>query len=152
MFTPDLEVKPLEDDYCVHFVGWLDNTHPFTTGEVSSEFFKVLQRHIEEAWQPVLFAGWHDCELCTANPYASSFLLFIPAGKILYFAPISIDHYITEHQYQPPQPFVDAVVASPQQVTPAYFDAIEPFARRWSLIGSAGLKRYCMRRRVSKGR
>ncbi|MBW3637718.1 MAG: hypothetical protein KY445_14830 [Armatimonadetes bacterium] len=85
-------------------------------------------------------AGDHECELCKRRflrqTFSSSFNLFIPADSILYFSPIMVEHYILKHRYQPPQQFVEAVLASPAQETREYFQAIRPFAERWPMLRS----------------
>ncbi len=134
MFYTDLKTNELDDGYLIRAVGWLTNTEPFTVGSVSVEFRDVLHRHIEAAWQPFYFAGCHDCELCESQPFSSSFNLFISTDSILYYSPIMVEHYIIDHDYQPPQEFINAVMASPAQATTEYFQAVRPFAERWNLL------------------
>lgn len=108
-------------------VGWLSNTHPFTTGSVPESFLTALHEHIQDAWQPVVAAGFHECELCPINPAMNGNNLWIPGVTVLYLAPGMIEHYIQDHQYQPPQEFINAVLSCPSQGTPEFLQAMQPF-------------------------
>jgi len=143
-FVADLQaIHEFDSGYSVRAVAWLANTEPYRTGPVPTEFLDLLHQHIEKAWQPILSGGWHECELCKKGflrqPFCSSSNLFIPSTSVLYFAPVMIEHYIRKHHYQPPQEFIEAVLLSPAQKTPEYFQAIRPFAERWHVL-SNGLR------------
>jgi len=140
-FIPDLKpIQEFDGGYSIRAVAWLTDTQPFTAGPVSAKFLNVLRQHIEKAWQPFYMAGDHECELCKKGflrqAFSSSFNLFIPSGSVLYFSPIMVEHYILAHGYQPPDEFIEAVIASPAQETPEYFQAVRPFAERWRLLQS----------------
>ena len=104
-------------------VGWLDRGVPFPKGDVSAPFFAKLVQLLVEPWQPWVSAGMHPCSLCrfTGGPGAichrgtsvtvGSANLYVPNERVLYVAPSMVAHYVDAHDYQPPGPFVDAVLA-----------------------------------------
>jgi hypothetical protein len=52
--------------------------------------------------------------------------LFIPGSAQTYIVPSMIFHYITRHQYRPPDDFCEAVLRSPAIGTRKYFEALKP--------------------------
>ena len=105
-------------------IGWLDATHPYTVGSVEPEFTARLF----EACRVNAVArtrGWHPCTLCpTTGPYPTTATLgdqSMPLGdaevRLLardgtwLVAPTLILHYVTDHGYQPPQEFIEAVTS-----------------------------------------
>ncbi|MFN3150017.1 hypothetical protein [Bremerella sp.] len=125
-FSPDLHnVSMLGAGDRLRTVGWLRPDHEFTRGSVSDEFLAILKHHIATAFQPVAFGGWHDCEFCDAcKGYGN---LIVPTSEVVYVAPEMIVHYITEHEYCPPNEFVDAVVDCPVQESPEYMALMKPY-------------------------
>jgi hypothetical protein len=126
-------------------IGWLDNIHPFTKGEVSETF-------LEQLWKfchfPVNIArGFHTCEICkTYEEYSTDrqipaitykqerlsagyheIRVFSEDLQTIYAAPTLIWHYITEHHYQPPKEFIEAVIKGPQPGSEHYLELLEPF-------------------------
>ena len=62
--------------------------------------------------------GYHDCEICLDLGKKHSDLrnVFIPAKNgVVYLAPGMIVHYIREHDYLPPDDFINAVLNAPEQ-------------------------------------
>ncbi|MEM7430354.1 MAG: hypothetical protein AAF351_00315 [Pseudomonadota bacterium] len=76
------------------------------------------------------FRGAHRCEFCPKPAVIADkgrFKIVAPdaerqgngeirvagPGNVTYVAPVLIRHYVTEHDYQPPKEFVDAVMATP---------------------------------------
>lgn len=106
-------------------IGWLGEGQPFSQGPVARPFFRVLLRLTES---PVnLYRGTHECEFCELPHNSIQHLwryrdrrarvregngeIRVPGlNGIIYVAPVLIVHYIAEHQYQPPQEFIDAVL------------------------------------------
>lgn len=106
-------------------VGWLGEGQPFERGPVSYPFFRTLRRLVES---PInLYRGTHVCEFCQpphdiiALDWRYEFVWAQPregngeirvAGlnRFIYVAPVLIVHYIAEHQYQPPEESIDAVL------------------------------------------
>lgn len=118
-------------------VGWLDDKHPFATGEVDVQLIDKLKCL---ALNPVeLYRGLHICELCVEPPgIIKSFLPNLPNGidpkcawaqwiagrasngeirisraGIMYAAPVLIVHNIEAHRYLPPDEFLQAVQEAP---------------------------------------
>lgn len=118
-------------------MGWLGPQSVFPTGPVAPAFFGTLMELLREPWQPAVFAGYHDCELCqfSGGPPRVSFgeaqisvgcnNLFVPceSGE-LFVAPSLIAHYIDAHHYQPPARFVSAVTKCPPMRSMAYLRAL----------------------------
>jgi len=115
-------------------IGWLENGHPVPTGEVPEQVFEQLQELLREPWEPVAFAGWHDCDLCVyrygpsklkTNPNAVGFKnVFVPGDSKIYVAPELILHYIDHHGYAPPEEFQQAVLDCPTMRSVPYLQAI----------------------------
>ena len=79
----------------------------------------------------LIMRGFHNCEFCALswnewgkqhpNYGENAGLMGIGNGEIrvignsmLYAAPALIYHYVIEHNYQPPQEFIDAILTGPQ--------------------------------------
>ena len=122
-------------------VGWLGANADFSTGILSDEVWNSLRHLVRTAWQPFYFLGSHYCGLCVRasggyvqdfratdlgkDPSRSgTFNAFIPGDGCVYVAPELILHYITEHHYQPPAVFCDAVLACPPMKGAEYFKAL----------------------------
>ena len=106
-------------------IGWLASPHPFPRGPVPFTFAIRLRKLAES---PVrMMRGLHYCDLCVPprdiirvdasyrdvwelNRCGSGEVRVRDSKGISYAAPALIWHYIAEHQYQPPQGFVDAVI------------------------------------------
>jgi len=123
MFFPDLS----EYDYYskrpfrgVKTVGWIDNAHPFQTGVIPHDVLEKLKTvmlgnekiniHVNA------IRGVHPCNLCGESDFYDSDLrigsteIWISDGENgFYAAPSMIIHYITDHQYLPPEEFLDAL-------------------------------------------
>jgi hypothetical protein len=105
-------------------VGWLSRDYEFARGPVPLAFVDELHRFSK---REVLTRGFHVCEFCKPpidviaadERYRDVWEYFrsgngeirvFAANGILYSAPALLLHYISEHQYQPPQQFIDAVL------------------------------------------
>lgn len=113
-------------------VGWLEATYPFSKGDVTDNFMVRLWTLCRT---PVnLMRGFHECDFCSdptlayLKTYQGDEELGMGNGEIwafggdgnVYVAPTLIYHYITHHQYQPPEQFIQAVLAAPLPDTPEY--------------------------------
>ena len=130
-YYPDLATLDyfnLNDNSILRAVGWLGEESELIAGQVSSQFFNRLCELADNSWQPTFFRGLHDCELCQIQrgeePARGVANLFIPFGGVIYVAPELILHYISEHQYVPPDVFVEAVVQCPDMRTKDYKELI----------------------------
>jgi len=122
-----------EDSSQVICVGWLDAGHPFPTGAVDEDFLAAL-RYLCVNHQAVVTRGFHECNLgdCTARPSWPLIMLRFddheaPLGiaeirveqenGVEIAAPTLIYHYVTDHQYRPPDYFVDAVLRQARKIS-----------------------------------
>lgn len=127
-------------------VGWLGSEADFLTGVLSNEVQRALRELVATAWQPSVYMGYHYCGLCVraCGGFLQDFLstdfgkdpsrrgslnLFVPGNGCVYVAPELIVHYVSEHQYQPPDAFCQAVVACPPMNTADYFRTLRRSAR-----------------------
>ena len=106
-------------------VGWLSRDHEFRRGPVPLAFVDELGRLAQKI--EVLTRGQHVCEFCVAPSDIISIdgrykemWEYARTGNgeirvqgedgVKYSAPALLLHYISEHQYQPPQEFINAVL------------------------------------------
>ncbi len=131
-FFPDMGCKSMvaSGDH-VRAVGWLHPDHPYTKGEVSSEFLSSLKEFTARSGQSAealyfgAFGGIHTCEFCDqAHGINNS---GVPSGDLLFVAPEMVVHYIEKHGYRPPAEFIAAVLRSPLPDTEEYQVLTEPF-------------------------
>jgi hypothetical protein len=100
-------------------VGWLDKDHPFEVGFVEPE---VVQRIFHLCEIPVRQTrGFHLCPFCKERKRVVVKIggteLFLGSAEIrvqdragvVFAAPNLIYHYITAHNYRPPEEFLSAV-------------------------------------------
>jgi hypothetical protein len=93
------------DDPNVITIGWLDAGRDFVIGEPPTKFVAALA----QIPLSVHTRGFHGCPFCE-KAQGSAEKLVTHNGKT-YAAPSLIDHYVTAHNYLPPQEFIDAVIA-----------------------------------------
>lgn len=105
-------------------VGWLNQHDGFPKGDVTEEFYRMLQSLCVSPWQPVVSLGWHTCELCQFDGPRFSDNVFIPYQGKIYVTPVAIVHYVAAHRYLPPQIFVDAILACPAMNSMEYKRAL----------------------------
>jgi hypothetical protein len=108
----------------IRAIGWLTRDRAFTSGNVPSDFARRLRMlcdswalSSEALWWPVA-GGGHECEFC--GDYSSGGNLGVPAGQLRFVAPQMVSHYVDDHSYQPPDPFVRAVLTCPDFGTEAF--------------------------------
>jgi hypothetical protein len=119
--------------YCYHGathpklfnIGWLSKDQPFNRGSVPPVLVSVL-RFLDESPQN-LCRGFHVCEFCEppldilrqdkeyfwiwASARQGNGEIHLPGlDGVTYAAPRLILHYILEHQYRPPQEFIEAAI------------------------------------------
>jgi hypothetical protein len=101
-------------------IGWLARNEPFNQGAVDPAFLEKLKRYYAERVSQT--RGFHMCPFCRQRRFGlpveidgktltlGSAEIEVTAGfGRNYRAPDMLYHYIVEHQYLPPQEFVDAV-------------------------------------------
>lgn len=111
-------------------VGWLDKNHPFKTGDVDPKFLEKLEKLIFNSYRGSCsifvnkLRGSYECLVCGEDKLTisngqkeftlGSSELWIPDSRVKghYFATFGlIIHYVKDHHYQPPQEFIDSVLA-----------------------------------------
>jgi hypothetical protein len=119
MYYPDLTpyVYIGREDNTVN-IGWLDILHSFDTGVVSQEFIEKLKLYrsyiVQNCWM-----GAHTCEFCRVYASTGELRIF-GLDERIYATPTMVVHYVIEHQYLPPQEFVDAVLRGPHPPSQEY--------------------------------
>ncbi|MFF4232407.1 hypothetical protein [Streptomyces sp. NPDC001820] len=93
-------------------VGWLEVGRPYPIGPVPPAFTEKLEAVQAVQWMNVCL-GLHECDLCPPEgaPDGNGEVRIPGSPGVGYAAPFLISHYITAHGYQPPQVFMDAVLA-----------------------------------------
>lgn len=116
-------------------IGWLDRKHAFTRGKTSEVFKQSLLVYCANSVNGM--RGFHQCHFCNhsqdsllmkpvcAHIYGKKVLLGsaeirVIYGESVYAAPNLIYHYVAEHDYKPPQEFIDAVLNGPLPGSPQY--------------------------------
>lgn len=127
-YFPDLSPYIYRKQGAIHRtlnVGWLDAAEPYARGDVPSEF-------IDRLWQFCTFVlmptrGYHICNFCKKRQLGPLVVTYenralrlgtaeirvIGRKGILYASPNLIFHYVTEHNYRPPEEYVRAVLTGP---------------------------------------
>jgi hypothetical protein len=111
--TPHTYTKHAEEVGVVN-IGWLEKGHRFPTGPTSKEFQAALQELCEK---PIhLHRGFHVCEFCAWksrddwSPIGNGQIRIRDENGLWYVAPTMIYHYVDNHNYQPPDEFIMAVL------------------------------------------
>ena len=119
-------------------IGWLEADHAWARGQVPEPFTDRLVA-ILGSQQVNQMMGLHACDLCPAplpdtHPWyeprpgnlrasAGNGEIRVPGAQgTAYAAPYLVGHYVADHGYRPPQPFIDAVLA---------FDPYGPWTARF---------------------
>ena len=125
MYYPDLtpyEYIPLEDTTGTLLnIGWLSSEEKYPQGQVD----EILIKKIGVIGETLINStrGFHQCEFCQPYSYGcrkitiDSKELFLGSAEIrvkgndgkTYASPNLICHYIKDHNYLPPQEFLDAL-------------------------------------------
>jgi hypothetical protein len=114
---------PLEENALVLCVGWLDDSHEYEKGETPSVFKDRLWKLCSESVFSTM--GYHPCPFCLdlpvpvmarhdneEIPLGSAQARVFGQGSKVYAAPNLIYHYVTQHEYKPPDEFIEAVLNS----------------------------------------
>jgi hypothetical protein len=105
-------------------VGWLAPAHEFPVGSIGTDALRALM-HLALSARTNKMRGYHGCELCRRHEpiemdtgreviLLGSAECWVPAssGRLVFAAPDLLYHYVTAHQYRPPQQFIDAAVTA----------------------------------------
>lgn len=103
-------------------IGWLDSGKPYPRGPVDDLTVRKLRRLCVEQFTRGM-RGTHGCPFCQkpkriAAKYGRNFC-FLGSGEIrvygaekAYACPNMIIHYVEQHEYRPPDEFLEAVARS----------------------------------------
>ncbi len=109
-------------------VGWLSSQMPFEKGDTSQEFKDKLLKFCSDEFIVLIARGFHICEFCDLSSEQwfeeqkdkdgkKAHWASIGDGEIrvrgklaVYAAPALIHHYVAQHQYRPPDEFIEAVL------------------------------------------
>ena len=118
-FTPYCYNKRTADPNVLS-IGWLEAPHPFPSKKASEELLDALFEKCLTTVNPT--RGWHQCQFCDVPTWGVEVSrhgkrTFLGDAEIrvkakdgrLYAAPNLIYHYVSEHDYDPPKEFVDAL-------------------------------------------
>ena len=101
-----------EDD--VLNIGWLGDGNPFQTGDAPDAFIGILKRLC--VYPIHLHRGFHVCEFCHGSwdddkwpRIGNGQIRVCSTNGVWYSAPTMVHHYVSAHQYLPPDEFIDAV-------------------------------------------
>lgn len=117
-------------------IGWLDSQFPYPVGSTPVAFQERLREHCARGIH-TLMLGFHECDFCGKSrillKYGSKEVttnngeIWILDGNIVYVAPVMIYHYVTDHNYRPPQVFIDAVMRCPLPYEAAYQEIMQSY-------------------------
>ena len=91
-------------------VGWLCGSEPYETGVTSEAFRDGLAELV--ARPVILHRGVQMCNLanCTDRQTGNGQIRVLGNDGVWYSAPTLVHHYITHHDYLPPDAFISAVL------------------------------------------
>jgi len=112
-------------------IGWLSKDQSFIAGETSQQFREKLYGFCVDENLVLVMRGFHKCEFCElsydewlkTHPDYGKSAKFMGLGtgeirvigkSVIYAAPSLIYHYISTHDYMPPQEFIEAILTGPQ--------------------------------------
>lgn len=111
MYFPDLYIEERPYGVKAIKVGWLDTGKPYSKyNEADEEMLANLILKLEEIGPTIYTKGYHYCPFCRKETSSTQYVIRLKDDKTFYDAPQMITHYIVEHQYLPPQEFIDAVM------------------------------------------
>ncbi len=113
-----------ESTSCLRAVGWLERGRPYRTGAVDPEVYQRLVEMCKNPWEPAIFMGFHQCDLCLYHGQSGMHNVFVPVGDVIFVCPELVTHYMNEHGYRPPDEFCAAVLACPPMGSIHYFKAL----------------------------
>ncbi|MGV3661982.1 MAG: hypothetical protein ACO1TE_17490 [Prosthecobacter sp.] len=114
-------------------IGWLEQPHTFTTGAAPAGLVARLETFMDASrrfYSSFVFRGLYQCTLCTAETargshFAQSHVnIWVPGEGVIYIAPGTINHYVGDHRYLPPEAFIRAVMQCPDYASAAYCAAL----------------------------
>src|SRR5262245_33140004 len=132
MYIPDLAPFQLSETHpAMVAVGWLDSVHAYPTGPAPDGFLDQLKLFC--LTPNIGSMGIHECEFCpalsstitisegaTKHRLGSCIIEVFGADNTIYAAPDLIYHYVRDHQYRPPELFIESVLHGPAPLSRKY--------------------------------
>jgi hypothetical protein len=106
MYFKDLDIENRAFNVQLIKIGWLDNEHVFNIGPIPKKFIDKLKKIKPN----VRSFGYHKCPFCNEKQGSNRYVLKIEDTLQCYDAPDMIIHYIEDHNYLPPQEFIDHIL------------------------------------------
>jgi len=136
MYYPELTPITSDNSAVYYMVGWLDNEHPFPKGKVSQLFIDRLWAYCSHS--EFLVYGYHFCPFCKDPPFGmlmehngeseklgdGEIRVIIKEG-FFFASPDLIFHYVVDHNYSPPEEFIQAILEAPLPGSKEYNDIAE---------------------------
>lgn len=127
-------------------VGWLSLGHDFPMMQPTEEILDLIWKHCKISVQQT--RGIHRCEFCSGpvgNTERHGERLVLGSAEIrvfsnhgyTYAAPNLIYHYISVHQYKPPDEFLLALARGPRPPSPEYFERLGRTGLDWNTNSAA---------------
>lgn len=125
-------------------VGWLDSQYEFDKGSISVEATEALWAFCKVS--VAQSRGIHPCPFCpdrdtSRYPVAerngerlllgTSEIRVFGIEPLVYAAPSLIYHYVVEHSYLPPAPFIEALQGDATPPSVRYFDRLSRIGLAW---------------------
>ena len=141
MFVEDMTVHPHYKTIPLLAVGWLATGTEFEKGSVPLKLIEMLK---ELAFMPNLATlGIHPCDFCDNDPdfvalidekgwrhSLGSSVSYVADGKKAFVVPNLIYHYVKDHDYLPPQEFIDTLFNMPAINSDAYIELMNALSLR----------------------
>lgn len=86
-------------------IGWLDKDVPFNKGAVDN---KIVDK-IKNITASESFKGSHICNICNDRKFRTNNNKKVTYKGVTYVFPGLLEHYILDHNYLPPNEFIEAI-------------------------------------------
>jgi hypothetical protein len=124
-------------------VGWLGSTHAYGKAKPTEDLLDLLWNYCKVS--VVQTRGIHECEFCPVGrehrdaerkgerlKLGSSEIRVFGSDGTIYAAPTLIYHYVSAHNYNPPQEFARALSEGPSPPSPDYFERLQEMELDWN--------------------
>jgi len=123
-------------------IGWLDATHEFSKVAPAEQELDLIWTYCKVSVAQM--RGLHDCELCPPNAsnyvkrhdepllLGSAEIRVFGKNGIIYAAPNLVYHYVSIHDYKPPDEFLRALKEGPRPPSQEYLDALKELGLEWN--------------------
>jgi hypothetical protein len=92
-------------------IGWLGDK--VESQGIASPIFLNALKYLVQNKINTRYRGTHTCEICGSMNYRGNGQIQVQGeGNKWYVAPAMIVHYVEDHEYMPPQEFIEAVIRS----------------------------------------